>query len=125
MAKILIVDDSPTIALMLHRFLSRVGHEVLVAADGEAGLGMAREQRPDLVVLDNVLPQMNGYEVCRLLKSDEEFRQIKVMLLTGTRDDKQRELGQQVGADLYLTKDAGLAQIIEAAGELLENGTAG
>ena len=86
MAKVLIVDDSPTIATMFRRFFSQQGHEVLTAGDGRSGLDLARAQRPDLIVLDNLLPEMNGIEVCRSLKSDADLRSMKILLLTGSSD---------------------------------------
>lgn len=123
MAKILIVDDSPTIGVMFQRFFSREGHEVSVAGDGQSGLAAAQQQRPDLIVLDNMLPDLNGFEVCRILKGDASFKSIKVLLLTGSRDEASVEAGKQAGADVYLTKDCGLARVFEVVGRLLENGS--
>src|SRR5689334_19082301 len=123
MAKILIVDDSPTIGVMFQKFFTREGHEVSVAGDGKSGLSAARQQRPDLVVLDNMLPEMNGFEVCRILKGDASSKSIKVLLLTGSRDDASVEESKRAGADVYLTKDCGIARVFEVAGQLLENGS--
>src|SRR5947209_8156547 len=108
MAKVLIVDDSPTLSMMFQRFFAREGHQVLAAADGRSGLDLALAEHPDLIVLDNMLPEMNGFEVCRQLKGDDAFKSIKILLLTGSRDETSVANGQQAGADVYLTKDCGL-----------------
>ena len=120
MAKILIVDDSPTVATMFQRIFGREGHDVAVEIDGLRGLEVARQLHPDLMVLDNLLPGMNGFEVCRTLKDDPSTRSIRILLLTGSKDAVSAERGAQAGADVYLTKQAGMACAIEAAAELLE-----
>lgn len=120
MAKILIVDDSPTIATMFERIFGREGHEVATATDGVRGLELARALRPDLMVLDNLLPGLNGFDLCRTLKEDLATRSIKVLLLTGSQDAASAERGARAGADIYLTKQAGIACAVEAAAELLE-----
>ena len=124
MAKILIVDDSPTIAAVFKRLFVRAGHDVSVASDGNSGLSAAQQQHPDLVVLDNMLPGMNGFDICRVLKGDATLKSTKVLLLTGSQDEASVKEGKQAGADAYLTKDCGIARVIEAAGHLLGNGSA-
>ncbi len=119
MRKILIVDDSPTIATVFARFLTRAGYQVQTAADGKTGLAMAQRERPELILLDNVLPDTRGTEICRTLKADAELSSIKVLLLTGTHDASLDE----AGADLVLTKDCGPARVMAAVNELLEPGT--
>lgn len=119
MAKVLIVDDSPTIVAIFQRLFARAGHEVFTARDGRSGLDAARQQRPDLIVLDCILPDLNGVEVCRTLKGDEQTKSVKVMMLTGNTDQGIEEAGKQAGVDVFLTKYTTPAQLIEAAGKLL------
>jgi DNA-binding response OmpR family regulator len=119
MRKILIVDDSPTIATVFSRFLTKAGYEVSTAGDGQGGLASARRERPELILLDNVLPDVHGTEICRALKADAELAGIKVLLLTGTADASL----QEAGADLVMTKDCGPARVMAAVAELLEPGT--
>ena len=122
MSKVLIVDDSPTLSAMFRKFFAREGHEVLEAGDGRRALELAKAERPDLMVLDNMLPEINGFDVCRLLKADEQFKSIKILLLTGSKDEASMAIGKKTGADIYLTKDCGLAHVFEVAGALLEDG---
>ena len=120
MAKILIVDDSPTVTTIFTQLFQAEGHEVLTAGDGLSALNLARKERPDLLILDLMLPKMNGFEVCQMLKGDERFRATKVLMLTGRADEESRGLSKQTGADEYCTKDADPSQVMEAARRLLE-----
>ncbi len=112
MARILIVDDSPTTAQMNKAALEEEGHEVFLAFDGEEGLKKARETMPELVVLDVMLPKMDGFSVCRLLKFDEKFSRIPVILLTAKASDKDKQTGLGVGADEYMVKDEGFEALV-------------
>ncbi len=120
MAKVLIVDDSPTVTTVFTQLFQAEGHEVLTAGDGLLALNLARKERPDLLILDLMLPKMNGFEVCQMLKGDERFRATKVLMLTGRTDEESRDLSKQTGADEYCTKDADPSQVMEAAKRLLE-----
>lgn len=102
--KILVVDDVPETLLALKIRLQYSGYEVLTAKDGAEGLAMARECKPDLIILDVMLPKMDGFSVCRLLKFDEEYEHIPIIMLTARGQDRDKEIGKKVGADLYITK---------------------
>lgn len=102
--RILVVEDVPEIVLGLKIRLQAAGYEVLTAADGSTGLEMAREERPDLIVLDLMLPKVHGYKVCRLLKFDKDYEHIPIVMLTARAMSHERDLGMEVGADAYLTK---------------------
>ncbi len=115
MATILIIDDSVTVAKVFQGFLTRAGHQVGVAGDGASGLAAARAVPPDLVLLDFVLPDMNGTEICTQLKNDPQFKSPRVILLTGSHNEQVA----QAGADLYLTKDCGPGRVLQAVRELL------
>lgn len=102
--KILIVDDERFFIEPVRRLLEGLGYEVEEALDGISGLSKAREVKPDLIMLDLMLPGMNGYQVCRLLKFDEQFRDIPVIIVSAKDTERDREVGAQSGAELYLVK---------------------
>ena len=103
-AKILIVDDEPDLVETLRFALELEGYNVLVAVNGEEGLNTARQEKPDLILLDLMLPKLDGYKVCRLLKFDERYKSIPILMLTAKIQDKDRILGKETGANEYLTK---------------------
>ncbi len=102
--RILVVDDVRETLLALKIRLEYAGYEVLTATDGEMGLKMARETNPDLIVLDVMLPKIDGFSVCRLLKFDEDYENIPIIMLTAKGSENDKKIGKQVGADVYLTK---------------------
>ncbi len=103
-AKILIVDDEPDLVETIRFALELEGYKVLVAVNGEEGLNTARQEKPDLILLDLMLPKLDGYKVCRLLKFDERYKSIPILMLTAKTQDKDRILGKETGANEYLTK---------------------
>ena len=103
-ARILLVDDEPSIIKMVSKRLGVEGYEVLVAMDGQEGLDKAQAERPDLVILDLMLPRLNGYEVCARLKEDPAWRKVPVLLFSAKVQPKDEALGKQCGADGYLRK---------------------
>jgi CheY-like chemotaxis protein len=105
MAKILVVDDEPDIVRVVVKILEARGHEVSTASDGPAALAAVQADRPDVVVLDLNLPHMDGFEVCKRLKQDEQTKSIPVVMMTAAYvrvEDAER--GTLVGADEYVTK---------------------
>jgi DNA-binding response OmpR family regulator len=98
---VLIVEDDPITTDFVQRYLRRDGHRVLTAADGEEGLRIARERKPDLVVLDLMLPKLGGIEVCRALRAESD---VAVIMLTARVEEEDRLTGLDVGADDYMTK---------------------
>lgn len=102
--KILVVDDSPTALSLTKNVLAGKGFEILTAVDGEEALVVAASELPDLILLDVVLPKKNGFQVCRQLKTTEQTREIKVVLVTSRTQDSDRFWGLKQGADGYLTK---------------------
>ena len=101
MAKILIVDDEPNIREVVGLYLRREGYDVLSAADGEEGLEQYRQGRPDLVVLDLILPKLDGLEVCRRMQAE---RRVPLIMLTARGEEEDRVLGMGAGADDYVVK---------------------
>ena len=102
--RILIVDDEPNIVISLEYLMRRAGYDVAVAADGESALGAVAEAPPDLVILDVMLPKVNGFEVCRRLRADPRWSGIKILMLTAKGRETEVARGVEVGADAYVTK---------------------
>ena len=101
---ILVVDDDPTVAEVVARYLLRAGYSVERAADGRTALERVARTRPDLLVLDLMLPEIDGLEVCRRLRADPAGRGVPVVMLTAKGDEHDRILGLELGADDYVTK---------------------
>ena len=116
--KILIVDDVRETLLALKIRLEYAGYEVFTASDGEAGLKMARDIKPELILLDVMLPKIDGFSVCRLLKFDDEYAQIPIIMLTAKGQTSDMEIGKQVGADDYVTKPYNAKELIAKVAEL-------
>jgi len=110
--RILIVDDEPDLLSVLHFGLEVEGFDVLEASDGEQGLAMARDHVPDLIVLDLMLPRMDGYKVCRALKFDDRYRRIPIFILSARSGDTDRQLALDVGADTYITKPYDMRDLV-------------
>ena len=117
MAKVLIVEDSPTISAVYQALFKNEGYQVLNADDGINGFNSAKKEKPDLIVLDLMLPGMDGLKICAMLKKDHRFKHIKIILLT--EKVTERELGKEAGADEHFTKDCDPAQVLETAKRLL------
>ncbi|HEY7175145.1 MAG TPA: response regulator transcription factor [Micromonosporaceae bacterium] len=100
--RILVVDDDPTVSDVVRRYLERAGYDVVLASDGPAALTAFDQHHPDLVVLDLMLPGMDGLEVCRRLRADSEG--VPIIMLTALGEESDRVLGLQYGADDYVTK---------------------
>ena len=102
--KVLVCDDEPYIVESVSYVVRKAGYEVLVAEDGESSLQRARDEHPDLIFLDIMMPKMSGYEVCRRLKQDPDTRDIYIVMLTarGQQEDEQKAL--ELGADEFMTK---------------------
>ncbi|WP_371494357.1 response regulator transcription factor [Kitasatospora sp. NBC_00374] len=103
-ARVLVVDDDPTVAEVVTGYLQRAGYLVDRAADGHQALARAAEHRPDLVVLDLMLPGLDGLEVCRRLRAGETGADLPVVMLTAKGEEADRILGLELGADDYVTK---------------------
>lgn len=99
---VLIVEDEKNIVDIIRFNLQRTGYDTLEAYDGEAGLAMAREKKPDLILLDVMMPKMMGFDVCRALR--EEGDNVPVIILTAREEEEDKILGLEIGADDYITK---------------------
>ncbi len=105
--KILIVDDEPHIRLLLEQTLEELegeGVELLMAANGEEALELIRSERPQVVFLDVMMPRINGFDVCQMVKQDPSLKDTTIIMLTAKGQEFDKQRGQEVGADLYITK---------------------
>ena len=112
MAKILFVDDSKLIAHVAKTMLTKQGHEVALAQDGKAGLEAAKSGQPDIILLDLIMPVMDGYEVCQHLKADEATQEIPIIMVTSKAETSDKVKGLQMGALDYVTKPFDEAELI-------------
>ena len=111
--RILIVDDEPDLLTVLRFGLEAAGFEVLQASDGEQALALARQHMPDLMILDLMLPRMDGYKVCRALKFDERYKRIPIFILSARSGETDRRLALELGADEFHTKPYEMRTLIE------------
>ena len=111
--RILLVDDEPSIVKMVGKRLEIEGFDVLVAMDGQDGLSKAQTERPDLIVLDLMLPKLNGYEVCTMLKQDARYQKIPVVLFTARAQEKDEKLGMECGANAFVRKPFRSQELLE------------
>lgn len=118
--RILIIEDEKQIVEALKLRLEANGYDILTAADGADGLLLARQKKPDLIILDVLLPKMNGYKVCRMLKFDENYKSIPIIMLTAKVLPGDIEQGLQSGANAYLTKPFKAEELLEKIKSLLK-----
>jgi len=121
-AKILIVDDEKSLVETLTIRLEANDYEVLKAYDGREALEKAKEEKPDLIILDIMLPRIDGYKVCRMLKFDEKYRKIPLIMFTARAQESDKKLGHEVGADAYITKPFEPEELLSKIEELLSSG---
>jgi len=111
--KILVVDDEVDLVKTLRFSLETEGYTVLASYNGEDALNQARKENPDLVLLDIMLPKLDGYKVCRLLKFDERYKHIPILMLSAKTQEKDKIIGMETGADEYITKPFDMDELIE------------
>ncbi len=119
MARLLLVDDEPNIRTLTRTMLEKAGHTVEVAEHGEEALGILRERGADLVILDIAMPEMSGWEVCRIIKSDPALRHIPVLMFTVMTRDEDVNRSFESGADAHLKKPFTMRELLEAVESLL------
>jgi two-component system alkaline phosphatase synthesis response regulator PhoP len=121
--RILVVDDEIYIVHILDFSLGMEGYEVLTALDGEQALEKARTEKPDLIVLDIMMPKLDGYETCKRLKADPEIKDVPVILLSAKGRNVDQKVGFEVGADDYITKPFSPRKLVERINAILGHGT--
>lgn len=120
MTRILIVDDEPNNQRILNYTLKKAGYETMTAADGEAALGLIRENAPDLAIVDVAMPIMDGITLLHHIRAIAEFKSLPVIILTGSGDDTERIRAEEAGIQGFLTKPASSKMIIETVNSLLD-----
>lgn len=117
--RILIVEDEAEMLKALQLRLESNGYEVLAAQDGMSGLHQARKEKPDLILLDVMLPKMDGFRICRMLKFDQDYRHIPIIMLTAKVQAADMEQGLAMGADAYMTKPYKAEELVAKIQDLL------
>ncbi len=117
--RVLIADDEPNIVISLEFLMKREGHAVSIARDGPAALEAIRSTRPDLVLLDVMMPGMSGFEVCQAVRADEALAGVKILMLSAKGRDTDIAKGSAMGADAYMTKPFSTKELAEKVRELL------
>ncbi|MCG7897735.1 MAG: response regulator [Candidatus Thiodiazotropha weberae] len=118
--EILVVDDEPNIVLSLEFLMKKAGYNVTTANNGVDALNSIKQQRPDLVLLDVMMPQMDGYEVCQAVRGDPELSSVRIIMLTARGRDVERDKGMALGADDYVTKPFATQELVEKVKSLLD-----
>jgi DNA-binding response OmpR family regulator len=122
MAKeILIVDDEPNVVVPIQFLMEQQGYRVMIAERGEDALDLIYQYKPDLVILDIILPGIDGYEVCEIVRLNPDYRNIKIIFLTALGREVEIAKGLTLGADAYITKPYSNAGLVAKVKELLEN----
>jgi DNA-binding response OmpR family regulator len=118
--KILIADDEPNIVAAIEFLLQQSGYEVHVAQDGEQALKLVEACIPDLVLLDVMMPKKSGYEVCTRMREREDWRHIKIVMLSAKGREAEVNKGLSIGADLYVTKPFSTRELVATIKRLLD-----
>lgn len=118
-AKILIADDEESVLVSLEYLMRREGYEVCLARDGDEALAVLRQERPQLVILDVMMPKKTGFEVCRALRTDAAIGDTTVLMLTAKGRDTDVAKGLAVGADAYMTKPFSTRELLDRVREML------
>ena len=119
MARILIVDDSPSQLMGIRRIVEKLGHEAVTAEDGAAGVRAAREHLPDLILMDVVMPNLNGFQATRQISKDPNTSHIPVILVTTKDQETDKVWGMRQGAKAYVTKPINEAELTRTIKELI------
>jgi DNA-binding response OmpR family regulator len=123
--KILIADDEPSIVAAVEFLLQRNGYDVSVARNGDEALELMERSRPDLVLLDVMMPRKSGYEVCSRMREREDWRDIKIIMLSARGRDAEVTRGLAAGADVYVIKPFSTRELMDKIRDLLEQGAGG
>jgi two-component system, OmpR family, alkaline phosphatase synthesis response regulator PhoP len=122
--KVLIVDDEPNIVTALEFLLKRSGYDVRLASNGAEALEQVETYRPDLVLMDVMMPIKSGFEVCQRMRERPEFAQIKIVMLSAKGSEAEVNKGLSLGADLYITKPFSTQELVATINRLFEPGSA-
>jgi DNA-binding response OmpR family regulator len=110
--KILVVDDSSTVTLMERMVLSRHAYDVVVASDGEEAIGVAKRELPDLILMDVVMPKMNGFDACKRIRQEESIHDVPIIMVTTRGEGMNVERGFESGCNDYVTKPINCTELL-------------
>lgn len=119
--KILVTEDSPTVLAIAKETLESAGYAVVTAVDGQDAMDKTKKERPDLIVLDLMLPKIDGYKVCAMLKFNKDYQHIPVIILTARAGEADKKMGNDVKADAYIIKPFEPQALLAKIGDLLKN----
>lgn len=117
--KVLVADDEPNIVISLEYLLKREGYTVIVAKDGQEALDAIALEKPDLVLLDVMMPKKSGFEVCQAVRANEALQSMKILMLTAKGRDTDVTKGLALGADAYMTKPFSTRELIQKVAQML------
>jgi DNA-binding response OmpR family regulator len=120
MSKVVVVDDEPFILMMIEDKLRRAGMQVITLRESRDAMSVIRREKPDLVILDWMMPEISGIELCRMLKADPDLDDIPVILLTAKGQDADKQLGLQCGAVMYVTKPFSPRSLLEIVNNAIQ-----
>ncbi len=120
-ARVLVVDDEADLVRILQFGLQAIGYQVETASDGQEALKKAREIKPDIILLDLMLPKLDGYKVCRLLKFDERYKNIPIIILSARTQEGDQLLAMEMGANRFVTKPYDFAEVLSHIETLLKS----
>lgn len=116
---ILIIEDEIDLSMLVKKRLEKLGYNVILAADGEDGLQKAKKEKVDLVILDLMLPKLNGEEVCKQIRREDRIKEVPIIMLTARGQDSDRVIGKVIGANSYLVKPCESAILIAEISKLI------
>ena len=119
MSKVVVIDDEPFILMMIEDKLKRAGIRVIALRESREALAVIRREKPDLVILDWMMPEVSGIDICRMVKADEELRETPVFLLTAKGQDADKQIGLQCGASMYITKPFSPKALLEVVTKVI------
>jgi two-component system phosphate regulon response regulator PhoB len=121
MSKVIVIDDEPFILMMIEDKLKKATLDVVTVRESRTAMDVIRRELPDLVIIDWMMPEVSGIDICRMLKQDDALRHIPVFMLTAKGQDADERLGRQIGVDRYITKPFSPKMLLEMVRETLGN----
>ncbi|MDP1852587.1 MAG: response regulator [Candidatus Omnitrophota bacterium] len=117
--RVLIVEDEKDMVSVLKIRLTSIGYDIFSAYDGQEGLSLAQKHNPDLIILDLMLPKLDGYKVCRMLKFDDKYKNIPIIIYTARSQESDRRLADECGADAFIPKTLGQEVLVDKIKKLI------
>lgn len=122
MSKVIVIDDEPFILMMIEDKLRRAGIQVITLRESVHAISVIKKERPDLIILDWMMPELSGIDLCKMIKADIELKNIPTIMLTAKGQDADKELGLKTGAILYITKPFSPKALLEMVKKFLDKG---